>query len=303
MMPRYWRHPGDKADAGTSQSLLTSSPTNKVGPGRFDLSAGFSLGNIMTARDWAERAYAAATEESAFAHCLIADGWSTGPGEPVPYTVVGLRGSARPMDFLLDGTAILTPMRQGRTHEGFRVSWGSIQSRVLARLTAGGVFPVIRHYVVLGHSKGGAEAKEVALAIRERGVPPERIHVYTFGAPRGMDRTRADYYDRRLPGRTCRVVHECDVITRLPLPVPVLAPFRHVKGLHFLRADGRMIRHPRWWTTLRSDVAGMERAWREGKDVLLGDHFLAGYGRWLQTYARRTDHARWEMGWRGEAAE
>ena len=199
-------------------------------------------------------------------------------------------GSVKPRDrvggFLTaDGAAVFRRMATGgRAHLGLADSWESVKPQVWARLTPDGRWPADgRHYVVTGHSKGGAEAEACALDLREAGVPWARIHVATFGAPRNKDAARARYYDRRLPGRTARVVHELDAVARVPWS-PWPGSWRHVRGKLFITADGRLVREPGWWTTGRSDLRELRRALRElargrAQELLIGDHLLGGYAR------------------------
>ena len=254
-------------------------------PARLDRGAGGTRGNLRAALDWSERAYARATVETEWAHALLGDGWCNLLGEPVRYTVIALRGSHELRDFLADGAAVFRRMATGgRAHLGLADSWESVKPQVWARLTPDGRWPADgRHYVVTGHSKGGAEAEACALDLREAGVPWARIHVATFGAPRNKDAARARYYDRRLPGRTARVVHELDAVARVPWS-PWPGSWRHVRGKLFITADGRLVREPGWWTTGRSDLRELRRALRElargrAQELLIGDHLLGGYAR------------------------
>ena len=73
----------------------------------------------------------------------------------------------------------------------------------------------IKHWVVTGHSLGGALANLCAVDLQYNFSPDVSVEVYTFGAPRVGNKAFVDSYNRRVPN-TWRFVNGNDVVCGLP---------------------------------------------------------------------------------------
>jgi hypothetical protein len=134
-------------------------------------------------------------------------------------------------DALADGNCLMVQWQSGRVHQGFA-----------AALQANGVLDALRGYVaskpqarllLTGHSLGAALATLAASVI-----PPAGL--YTFGSPRVGDQAFADSLRN--------VVHEryvdcCDLVTNVPLPVPLLH-YVHSGHLRYIDRNGQVLDQP-----------------------------------------------------------
>ena len=81
--------------------------------------------------------------------------------------------------------------------------------------------------ILAGHSMGGACAQIYGVMI-----PPkeqQRVDVISFGSPPVGDREFADYFKTKVK-HCARVVHEYDIVPRLPIPF-----FKHTHGLRLIQ--------------------------------------------------------------------
>src|SRR5262249_20894795 len=131
--------------------------------------------------------------------------------------------------------------------------------------------------LVTGHSLGGALA--ILFTSRWESEKYPILATYTFGCPRVGNAKFCEWYNALRGARTFCVVNEEDLVPRLP---GVLTGYRRVRnqilltGLtgFFAGTAATFKINPPWWFWLVSDAAGIYRAWREGKEVLLGDHHI-----------------------------
>ena len=193
-------------------------------------------------------------------------------------TVIAFRGTASLRDWLTDAEFPLRPLpgTPARVHEGFLTAIDSILPDLLAFLAPPQApCPAPRASVPIlltGHSLGGALAVLAAWFLQAQGLP---VHsVYTFGQPRVGDRAFASRYASLLGARTHRVVNQNDLVPRVP---GVLLGYRHAGELALINAVGELVLNPSWLGRLVSDGLGLYRAYRRLDDVLITDHFMAGY--------------------------
>jgi hypothetical protein len=127
----------------------------------------------------------------------------------------------------------------GRAHKGFLQALAKVWSELgahLRRLSETG--DATRAIWFAGHSLGGALATLSAeRAARE--LDARVGGLYTFGSPRVGDKTfKARLAERGLEEKAFRVVHDADIIARVPPAVL----YRHVGRLRFIDGDG-ILRH------------------------------------------------------------
>lgn len=194
--------------------------------------------------------------------------------------VVVFRGSKDPADYIQDSKFDLARYvfchTTCRVHLGFMEDWQSIRSGVAAAVLKLPHKPVF----VAGHSLGGGQAILCAADLKNHGF---RIAgVYTFGQPRVGDSTFKSAYNAVLGGITWRVVNQNDIVPRVPgLPttwfVPSTWPYRHCGHEVFLPVGGGYIMDASVWQSGQSNVAGLWRAFKNQKDVLVNNHHFNSY--------------------------
>eukprot|EP00892_Ulva_mutabilis_P005827 jgi/Ulvmu1/3616/UM017_0028.1 len=141
--------------------------------------------------------------------------------------VVAARGSAECANYLQDAKFLQVAHPPSRTfagsrprvHHGFLSTWHSnrFHRRVLAHISAlldsADDRSAVR-VLCTGHSLGGAVAQLASFDIvRELGVPPQQISVYTFGCPRIGNHTLSAEFQEVVPD-TWHVINDNDVVTR-----------------------------------------------------------------------------------------
>jgi predicted lipase len=106
----------------------------------------------------------------------------------------------------------------GRAHEGFLQSYAAVAGAIRAGL--GGLDGASRIYVA-GHSLGAALA---TLALPDLGADlgGKMAGLYTFGSPRVGDAVFSRVYDAAFGARSFRIVNSSDIVTSVPLPVPIM---------------------------------------------------------------------------------
>ena len=191
-------------------------------------------------------------------------------------TVIAFRGTASLRDWLTDAEFPLRPLpgTPARVHEGFLTAFISIVPDLVAFLAPPHApRPAPRGPLLLtGHSLGGALAVLAAWWLQHLGFT---IHsVYTFGQPRVGDRAFASLYSALLGTKTYRTVNQNDLVPRVP---GVLLGYSHAGELAFINTVGSLVLNPSWFSRLISDALGLYHAYRRLDDVLITDHFVAGY--------------------------
>ena len=112
----------------------------------------------------------------------------------------------------LDYPAIYGESSSGvKMHTGFTKAYLAVRSQLHSMIKRSEV----THWIVTGHSLGGALAKLCAVDLQYNFSPAVSVEVYTFGAPRVGNRAFADSYNRRVPS-TWRFVNGNDVVSGLP---------------------------------------------------------------------------------------
>jgi triacylglycerol lipase len=126
----------------------------------------------------------------------------------------------------------------GSVHDGFLDMYGSAKDDLAKALAqAGGKS---RLYIG-GHSLGAAMAT-LAMADIEVSLGRAVAALYTFGSPRVGDAAFAAAFNARFAGRSFRVANSSDIVTSIPLPIPIVGPlggyFSHVDTpVDFSRQD------------------------------------------------------------------
>ena len=134
-----------------------------------------------------------------------------------------------------------------------------------------------RELFITGHSLGGAAAEVRAARLIAQGVP---IHgLYTFGKPMAGNHSFATIFDHRARVIAHRVVHQNDVVCRLPYLLGILGRYRHTcrHSTHHLAADGLRWVNPGWLRMMWNRYAGTLNGWlRWASDGAL-DHDVDRY--------------------------
>lgn len=128
--------------------------------------------------------------------------------------LISIRGTQGGVDVLTDLDARLVQMEQGegRAHRGFYRSFKAIKSFINEYMQS---FSTGEQAIMIcGHSLGGAIALLVAEWLRNTPAAP-KVLLYTFGAPRAVDRT----FVQSAEGLTHhRLINHNDLVVALPSP-------------------------------------------------------------------------------------
>ena len=190
------------------------------------------------------------------------------PGSSNPL-ILAFRGTHELRDWITDAEFWREPGPAGTVHHGFLRAADSVLPALLRALPPPRVAPVY----LTGHSLGGALAMLVAYELFLREIPV--AGVITFGQPRVGDRDWAKIYDHVLGDVTWRVVHEEDLVPRIP---GVLLGYHHAGNEVFLNSAGyTQINPPLFPDKLVSDAIGIIRDRFRVLDDALEDHKLANY--------------------------
>jgi hypothetical protein len=115
-----------------------------------------------------------------------------------PVITLGLTGSRKGLDGAYDW---LMNFHGGATREGIHIGFDALSKRFIRnmkkiKLTGlegaprlGHLIERARrgkrvHFLLTGHSKGGAEAQVIAYKLMQQGIPADQVSAYTYGSPR-----------------------------------------------------------------------------------------------------------------------
>lgn len=144
---------------------------------------------------------------------------------------VAIRGTKSLRNWFTDVQVAMIDIGGMRVHAGF---WKAFQSIAAQVQNAVAQFPDGK-LVVTAHSLGAALIKFIAAHLAKQGRIPDVV--ITFGEPRQGDKAWAKFYDSLLGDRTVRVVHECDIVPRVPMHW-WLSLYRHTRNNLFFDAVG-----------------------------------------------------------------
>jgi len=153
-------------------------------------------------------------------------------------------------------------------HEGFMKALRSVFTPVLEALQEFAPYPTKKVFVT-GHSLGGALAMLLGMRLCHRVDA-----VYTFGQPRVGNRKFVADYTPVLGAVTYRLVHEEDIVPRVP---GVLMGFRHAGQEVFLNCAGFTQFNPPLLDKIASDAWGLWKSWRAREEDVIRDHAMAKY--------------------------
>jgi len=186
--------------------------------------------------------------------------------------IAAFRGTQDLRNWLTDLDCRFVPASLGRVHAGFTAALNSVYAPLAETLfdahCAG------KTIWLTGHSLGGALA---LLAARQLIKP--FAGCYTFGQPRVGDAAYCASHDVLLKDRCFRVVHDADVVPRVPW---LLGGYRHA-GHEIYYADSlragaaQPMIDPSLLRKLPWDVIGMARELGQGRLALLADHHVNTY--------------------------
>jgi len=106
---------------------------------------------------------------------------------------------------------------QGEVHEGFLSTYTLVRDEIKKLLET---IPAKARIFVAGHSLGAALATLAAMDL-EIGLGRRLAAIYTFGSPRVGNAKFSDSFGTQLAERSFRVANSSDIVTSIPLPVPL----------------------------------------------------------------------------------
>jgi triacylglycerol lipase len=146
------------------------------------------------------------------------------------YGILAFRGTDTAPDWLTNAAAAMVETPHGRAHLGFWTAIhgpGSHWEEIRAALAFHG-----KPIWITGHSQGAALALLAAMDAKEHGIPVAGVYVY--GCPRVGDAALAS----AMPSPVFRVVNETDVVTHVPVPIPLVLPYKHAGERVWLDSAG-----------------------------------------------------------------
>ena len=213
--------------------------------------------------------------------------------------IVAFKGSSSARDFLEDvkfglrNFGYSQAAQSPKVHRGFLEDFAAIEIAVVSQVkTYLSLNPAAKIFVT-GHSLGGAEAILCAYELARLGLP--LAGVFTFGQPRVGNKTFAEIYNsvrvhesavnsrpqpQTLEDITFRIVNQNDIVPRVP---GWLCGYRHCGQEIFLEPPYMGLASVDWnvnpslWFKLLCDALGLYAAYRQRKDVLIREHFIAAY--------------------------
>ncbi len=135
-------------------------------------------------------------------------------------TFLVFRGTITPTEWIRNFGIGLSPYllpSHGKVHDGFLQSYRLVRQKIMNTMS---LLDRKTQLFVAGHSLGAALATLSAPDI-EANSKVKVQSIYLFGSPRVGDATFAKAYNRQFAKRSFRVVNTSDIVTSLPLPVPI----------------------------------------------------------------------------------
>ena len=154
----------------------------------------------------------------------------------------------------------------GEVHTGFAGALEGVYPEIVARIEA--LRGSGRLLYLTGHSLGAALATLMATRLAARQVYPVQ-GVYTYGSPRTGNPEFADAYTRLVGDRTHRFVNNEDLVTRVP---PRAFGLKHVGGLAYFDADGRLHQDIGFWYRFLNTVANAVEDFQQEVKTTVADH-------------------------------
>lgn len=173
--------------------------------------------------------------------------------------IVSFRGTDDVKDWLANLSMDRVSWRGNRVHRGFHDAESRLARRLLKAMSVS-----VSTWWITGHSLGGSIATLFAYRLRQLGH--DVAGLYTFGSPRVGDRCFAAQHDWLLKDRHYRVVHNSDVVPRVPLPWR----FRHCGTQVLINRRAELLIEPSLSYQWYDRVLGYRLDW-------VRDHLMGAY--------------------------
>lgn len=225
----------------------------------------FNLETAYRCAALSQRAYEAPNLTTPMAHVLVE--------EDADYLNIACRGTASIRDLITDADFVRVPMFVGAlatVHRGCQRAVESVISSLIIK--AIGVNKPVR---LMGHSLGGMMCPRIASHFLSNQIAVADI--YTFGEPRGGNAAFAALCDAQFGTKHHRVIHQEDIVCRIP---GYLIGYRHSGHVDFIPSLGEGYKPAIWFDPglemrILSDITGIWRAWRAKRNILVLDDLLA----------------------------
>ena len=234
----------------------------------------------------------------AYFHNGLVDGWAF-LAESADLIAVAFRGTASVANWETNlHAAMVHPDATDpnlRVHEGFFAAFNKLydgESGLRARLSQAAAREQDRKPIyVTGHSLGGALA-QIATAVLGT---DEFAACYTFGSPRVGNA----YFDLWVKPPSYRVMDYADIVPQVPLPVPLVYPYRHSGDARYLpkHPEGSPYRYePGLFVRLGQLVIGIIQFFGSWQILGIQDHSVAMYAAKLARIADARTQSRLPLG-------
>jgi triacylglycerol lipase len=194
--------------------------------------------------------------------------------------IIAFRGTEMKVkDFLADAKLKLEPGPKGKVHRGFHGAlhevWGESLGDKDMRQCIEKFQDKQQSIWFCGHSLGAALA---TLAAAEYVLTDKKTAngVYTIGQPRVGNFTFASAFDVELAKQCFRFVNNNDVVTRIPLPSPILQ-YTHVGRQLYINSDGILQASIPFWKKVWDQWRGIVDDFGDIGFDALADHSSEDY--------------------------
>lgn len=160
-------------------------------------------------------------------------------------------------DWLTDIRIAKVKLHGVKVHKGFCRAYQDIRQKIFAELNDA---PANTPIYITGHSLGAALATLCAFDLAMCGWRVDGL--YTFGSPRVGGGSFKRAFNKKLSGRTFRVVNHNDIVCR----IPTLLRWRHVGEVIYFDEAGIQRAAPPFWHSYRE-------LWESIKSYKFGDRF------------------------------
>lgn len=215
--------------------------------------------------------------------------------------IICFRGTEKePKDFMADAKVRMKPFpygERGKVHRGFLQQYEEINEELIDTLHE--LYTGSEPIWITGHSLGAALATLAAseLTCSDDLLGPNVKGLYTIGQPRTGDGEFTFEYAKRMRGKSFRFVNGNDIVTRVPLYIPVKFPYEHInQRLKFNEETGELEVGDQFigyvYNELKKVFEEVKESWQEmwqrvSDRLGFEDHGSANYVAWIKKHREK----------------
>lgn len=192
--------------------------------------------------------------------------------------IVSIKGTASLKDAAIDADIEMHEFHSVRVHRGFYNTYKGILEDVMSFVRQH------KRVLITGHSLGAAIASLLAVTITlETDVD---LSIATFGSPLVGDNAFVELFNSLIKD-SVRVVHEFDIVTRVPKVSFDMTEYKHVDTMLHLNDKGQVMGRLRLVCNFVANLISFgEKALSDLDGEALRDHHVRAYVRVARKYAK-----------------